>query len=50
MNESNNLIKAKQLKFILGDQLNIMHSWFEHVNDDVIYVIAEREFSFSTSR
>jgi len=41
MNESNNLIKAKQLKFILGDQLNIMHSWFEHVNDDVIYVIAE---------
>ena len=34
-------MKAKQLKLILGDQLNPLHSWFQQVDDDVIYVIAE---------
>jgi deoxyribodipyrimidine photolyase-related protein len=34
-------MKAKHLRLILGDQLNIMHSWFERVDSDVVYVIAE---------
>ncbi|MFT5004394.1 MAG: deoxyribodipyrimidine photolyase-related protein, partial [Flavobacteriales bacterium] len=34
-------MKAKHLKLILGDQLNPMHSWFEHIDSDVVYVIAE---------
>jgi len=34
-------MKAKHLKLILGDQLNPMHSWFERIDDDVVYVIAE---------
>ena len=34
-------MKAKYLRFILGDQLNPMHSWFERIDEDVIYVIAE---------
>ncbi|MFT6689634.1 MAG: deoxyribodipyrimidine photolyase-related protein, partial [Colwellia sp.] len=28
-------MKAKHLKLILGDQLNPMHSWFEHIDSDV---------------
>ncbi|WP_426369077.1 cryptochrome/photolyase family protein [Pseudocolwellia sp. HL-MZ7] len=34
-------MKAKHLRLILGDQLNPMHTWFETISDDVIYVIAE---------
>ena len=31
----------KTLRLILGDQLNRQHSWFNHVNDDHIYVMFE---------
>ena len=34
-------MQAKQLRLILGDQLNALHSWFTKVDDDVVYVIAE---------
>ena len=34
-------MRAKQLRLILGDQLNSLHSWFQQVDDNVIYVIAE---------
>ncbi|WP_409439413.1 cryptochrome/photolyase family protein [Psychromonas sp. GE-S-Ul-11] len=34
-------MKAKQLKLILGDQLNPLHSWFQQVDNDVVYIIAE---------
>jgi len=34
-------MKAKHLKLILGDQLNPKHSWFDNVDEDVIFVIAE---------
>lgn len=29
------------LRLILGDQLNPQHSWFQHMNTDVIYVLME---------
>ena len=32
---------AKHLRLILGDQLNLTHSWFEHIDTEVVYVIAE---------
>ena len=31
----------KTLRLILGDQLNRQHSWFNHVNDEPIYVMFE---------
>ncbi len=31
----------KTLRLILGDQLNIKHSWFNKTDDSVLYVIAE---------
>ncbi len=31
----------KTLRLILGDQLNLKHSWFKEKNDDVIYFMAE---------
>ena len=31
----------KVLRLILGDQLNHNHSWFQEVNDDVIYCLFE---------
>ncbi|ABG58331.1 cryptochrome/photolyase family protein [Cytophaga hutchinsonii] len=31
----------KTLRLILGDQLNINHSWFKEVNTDVVYVLME---------
>ncbi len=34
-------MKTKQLRLILGDQLNENHSWFSRVDEDVIYLIAE---------
>ena len=34
-------MSEKQLKLILGDQLNPLHSWFQQVDENVIYVIAE---------
>ena len=34
-------MKAKHLKLILGDQLNPKHSWFECVDPEVVYLIAE---------
>jgi deoxyribodipyrimidine photolyase-related protein len=33
--------KTKTLRLILGDQLNIDHSWFKRVDDDVTYVMME---------
>lgn len=34
-------MQAKHLKLILGDQLNPQHSWYQTVNNDVVFVIAE---------
>ena len=31
----------KTLRLILGDQLNLSHSWFNQVNDDQLYLMAE---------
>ncbi|MEP2278443.1 cryptochrome/photolyase family protein, partial [Maribacter sp.] len=31
----------KIVRLILGDQLNQNHSWFNEVNDDITYVMAE---------
>ena len=31
----------KKLKLILGDQLNSQHSWFENVDENTIYLMAE---------
>ena len=31
----------KTLRLLLGDQLNSQHSWFDEVNSDVIFVMAE---------
>ena len=31
----------KTLRLLLGDQLNSQHSWFEEINPNVIYVMAE---------
>ncbi|GGE20273.1 cryptochrome/photolyase family protein [Psychroflexus salis] len=31
----------KSIRLILGDQLNLKHSWFEEKKDDVIYFMAE---------
>ena len=33
----------KTLRLILGDQLNIKHSWFKQVNPDVFYCIFEMQ-------
>ena len=33
--------KTKTLRLILGDQLNITHSWFKKVDDSVTYVMME---------
>lgn len=33
--------KYKELRLVLGDQLNAQHSWFRNKRDDVLYVIAE---------
>ncbi|MCG8536389.1 MAG: cryptochrome/photolyase family protein, partial [Pseudomonadales bacterium] len=32
---------GKELRLILGDQLNAKHSWFRSKHDDVVYLIAE---------
>ena len=31
----------RKLRLILGDQLNINHSWFDYPDDDCIYVMME---------
>ena len=31
----------KIVRLILGDQLNQQHSWFNEVNDDVTFIMAE---------
>lgn len=31
----------KTLRLILGDQLNIQHSWFQSVDEEVVYLMAE---------
>ena len=31
----------KTLRLLLGDQLNLEHSWFDEINPDVMYVMAE---------
>ena len=33
--------QEKTLRLILGDQLNIQHSWFSNQQDHVIYVMME---------
>lgn len=33
--------KYRTLRLILGDQLNIQHSWFTHPDANVLYIIAE---------
>ncbi|MCB9287126.1 MAG: cryptochrome/photolyase family protein [Lewinellaceae bacterium] len=33
--------KYRKLRLILGDQLNIRHSWFEEQNEEVLYVLME---------
>ena len=30
-----------KLRLVLGDQLNLQHSWFSNVDDEVVYVMAE---------
>ncbi|MBP6385227.1 MAG: cryptochrome/photolyase family protein [Pseudarcicella sp.] len=35
------MAKEKKLRLILGDQLNIQHSWFAESNNDVYYVLME---------
>lgn len=32
---------AKRLRLVLGDQLNAAHSWFQQVDEEVVYLIAE---------
>jgi deoxyribodipyrimidine photolyase-related protein len=34
-------VKVKTLRLILGDQLNPVHSWFDHQHQDVLYVMME---------
>lgn len=34
-------MKRQILRLILGDQLNIKHSWFDRVDDSVVYVMME---------
>ena len=31
----------KTLRLILGDQLNLSHSWYKQKDDDTLYLIAE---------
>lgn len=33
--------KCAKLRLVLGDQLNIRHSWFENPEEDVLYLVAE---------
>ena len=35
------IARAKVVRWILGDQLNANHAWYQHKRDDVLYVIAE---------
>ncbi|WP_114416171.1 cryptochrome/photolyase family protein [Marinospirillum perlucidum] len=41
---------AKTLRLILGDQLNARHSWFSHVDDQVVYLLAELKQEASYTR
>lgn len=34
-------MKYQKVRLILGDQLNSQHSWFDRVDDSVVYLIAE---------
>ena len=29
------------IRLILGDQLNPLHAWYDHIREDVVYVIME---------
>lgn len=29
------------LRLILGDQLNLRHSWLKKIDDDIVYVLME---------
>jgi deoxyribodipyrimidine photolyase-related protein len=35
------LVRMKTLRLLLGDQLNIKHSWFKETNEDVMYCLFE---------
>ena len=32
---------AREIRLVLGDQLNHQHSWYEAVDNDVVYLLAE---------
>lgn len=34
-------MKYREIRLILGDQLNEEHSWYQHVDEDVLYVMME---------
>ncbi|UAB73728.1 cryptochrome/photolyase family protein [Vibrio sp. SCSIO 43132] len=34
-------MKTKTIRLILGDQLNYQHSWYQNIDDSILYVIAE---------
>lgn len=42
--------KFRSIRWLLGDQLNEQHSWFDEVQDDVLYVIAELRQETSYTR
>jgi len=33
--------RTREIRLILGDQLNSLHSWFKEVEEDVVYLMAE---------
>ncbi|CCN46696.1 putative deoxyribodipyrimidine photolyase related protein [Vibrio nigripulchritudo MADA3029] len=34
-------MKTKTIRLILGDQLNYQHSWYQNIDDSILYVITE---------
>lgn len=36
-----NSTQYREIRLILGDQLNAGHSWFRNTQDDVLYVMME---------
>lgn len=40
---ANRIIYMKTLRLVLGDQLNIKHSWFKNTNKDVLYCMFEMQ-------
>jgi deoxyribodipyrimidine photolyase-related protein len=40
-NQCQNQPSANTIRFVFGDQLNLEHSWFQQVDDSVVYLLAE---------